>query len=85
MRRFFAGIFIFLLSCTVDAVEYRGPDGLSFDLPEGWSAFGDAKSESFSFTNSNKTAFLQVFRFTSQETVSLEEYRARHAKRRPRS
>jgi hypothetical protein len=73
MKRLLAFFSILLLSYYAAAIEYRGPEGLSFDLPEGWSAFGEPKLESFSFTNSDRTAFLQVFRFQPDMSISIEQ------------
>ena len=70
-RRFAYLLFSLTLIASSYAVEYRGPDGISFDLPEGWTAFGEVKIESFSFTNLSRDAFLQVFRFGADESIPL--------------
>ncbi len=71
MNRFRATLLILALPGFLFAVEYRGPDGISFDLPEGWAAFGEERNESFSFTNASRDTFVQVFRFVSNDSVSL--------------
>lgn len=72
MKKLFLFLFVCISGCvTLFAVEYRGPDGLSFDLPEGWEAFGEPKSESFSFANAQREAFLQVFRFNRDSGMEI--------------
>ena len=71
-QRRIAELFLILsIIASANAVEYRGPDGLSFDLPEGWATFGEVKIESFSFTNTSREAFLQVFRFGAEDSMPL--------------
>lgn len=73
MRLLHGVVLLLILGHSVAAVEYRGPDGISLDLPAGWAAFGEAKTNSFSFMNSSREAFLQVFRFTRNESMQLSE------------